>query len=205
MRKAIMTVGTVALLAAVGGPLAARSRGETKRLFMDVHELGKGKVRAADVAGAHQRDLATEQKYDVQYKAYWVAEKEGRVYCLGEGPSAAALTAVHKEAHGLLAKRVMSVTADNTTWTPTPGRKLFMDVHHLGAGKVTAKDVAAAHERDLAVQAKHGARFLNYWFDAESGTVMCLCEAASAEDALAVHKEAHGLMPESIDEVVEGR
>jgi hypothetical protein len=178
MRNAIAIVGTVAFLAAGSGQLAARSRSEgTKKLFMDVHEVGKGKVRAADVAGAHQKDLATEGKYDVAYKAYWVAEGSGRIYCLGEGPSPAALTAVHKEAHGLLANQVLPVVADNSSWTPTPGRKLFMDVHHLGAGKATAKDVAAAHQRDLAVQAKHGARFLNYWFDAETGTVMCLCEA----------------------------
>ena len=74
-----------------------------------------------------------------------------------------------------------------------------------GAGKVTAKDVAAAHRKDLAVQAKHNARFLNYWFDEATGTVTCLVEAPTAEDAVAAHKEAHGLVPETIDEVVEGR
>ena len=30
--------------------------------------------------------------------------------------------------------------------------KLFMDVHKVGAGKVTPEDVAAAHKLDLAVQ-----------------------------------------------------
>ena len=29
---------------------------------------------------------------------------------------------------------------------------LYIDVHHLGPGKVTAKDVAAAHQKDLAVE-----------------------------------------------------
>ena len=33
----------------------------------------------------------------------------------------------------------------------------------------------------------------------------CLVEAPTAEDAVAAHKEAHGLVPETIDEVVEGR
>jgi hypothetical protein len=83
--------------------------------------------------------------------------------------------------------------------------KLFMDVHHFGPGKVDAEAVAEAHKKDLASQAKHNAKYLNYWFDAASGTVMCLSEAPSAEDALAVHKDAHGLMPESIEEVSEGR
>jgi hypothetical protein len=205
MRNTIAIMGAAALLAGGAWQARARSAGEPKKLFLDVHELGKGKVKAADVAAAHQKDLATEARHDVDYKAYWVAEATGKVYCLGEAPSAQAMTAVHKEAHGLLASRIMTVVADNADWKPRPGTKLFMDVHRLGPGKVTAAAVAAAHQRDLAVQAKHGTRFLNYWFDAESGTVMCLCEAPSVEAALAVHKEAHGLMPETVEEVVEGR
>ncbi len=34
---------------------------------------------------------------------------------------------------------------------------------------------------------------------------MCLVEAPSAEAAIAVHKEAHGLLPDSIERVSEGR
>src|SRR5206468_3857909 len=107
-------------------------------------------------AGAHQRDLANEAKHGVAFKAYWVDEKAGKVYCLAEAPSREAVNAVHKEAHGLMAARIMEVTADNASWIPTPGAKLYLDVHHLGAGKVTARDVAAAHEKDLAVGPKHG-------------------------------------------------
>jgi len=80
-----------------------------------------------------------------------------------------------------------------------------MDVHHLGAGKVTAADVAAAHKQDLAVGPKHDVKYLNYWLDPASGTVMCLSEAPNAEAALAVHQEAHGLIPDTIEEVSEGR
>jgi hypothetical protein len=83
--------------------------------------------------------------------------------------------------------------------------KLYLDRHDLGPGKVTAKDVAAAHQKDLAVQGKHRSRFLNYWFDAATGTVNCLVEAPSAEAAVSAHKEAHGLLPDAIDEVTEGR
>jgi len=54
-------------------------------------------------------------------------------------------------------------------------------------------------------EASHDVHFLNYWFDAASGTVMCLAEAPSAEAAVAVHREAHGLLPASIAEVSEGR
>jgi hypothetical protein len=94
----------------------------------------------------------------------------------------------------------MQVSADNSDWMPTPGMKLYMDVHHLGAGKVTVQDVAAAHQKDLAVQAKYDVRY-----NEESGTIMCLSEAPNADAAIAVHKAAHGLIPDSIEEVSEGR
>jgi hypothetical protein len=186
-------------------PVTVPAGGMIKRLFLDVHELGKGKVTARAVADAHRRDLATEGKYGVDYKAYWVDERDGKVYCLAEAPSADAAKAVHKEAHGLLPVKIMEVSADNADWVPTPGVKLFMDVHHLGPGKVTPKDVAAAHRLDQAVEARHNVRYLNYWVDPASGTIMCLVEAPNAEAAIAVHREAHGLIPESIAEVSEGR
>jgi Protein of unknown function (DUF4242) len=176
-----------------------------KKLFLDIHQLGPGNVTAAAVAGAHQKDLAVEKKYGVELKAYWVNEHDGKIYCLAEAPSAEALNSVHREAHGLLAGKIAEVTADNDQWLPTPGKRLFMDVHHFGKGKVNAAAVAGAHQKDLAAQGRHDVKYLNYWFDAETGTVMCLTEAASADAALAVHRDAHGLMPDAIEEVVEGR
>ena len=201
MRNTIMTVG--ALVASFGA--AALVSAQSKKLYLDVHEVGPGKVTAKDVAGAHQKDLATEKKYGVHFKAYWVDEKAGTIYCLAEAPSAEMLNAVHKEAHGLVATKVAEVTADSPSWTPAHGHKLYMDVHHLGPGKVTPKDVAAAHQKDLAVGAKHDVKYLNYWLDEQTGTIRCLVEAPSAEAAVAVHKEAHGLVPDSIEEVSEGR
>lgn len=174
-----------------------------RKLFLDVHELEK--VSLADVAAAHQKDLATEGKYGVDFKAYWVDEKAGKVYCLAEAPSAEAMKNVHKEAHGLVPKTVMQVSADNSTWMPEPGKKLFLDVHHLGAGKVTPEAVAEAHKKDLAVQDRYGVKYLDYWVDTQTGTVMCLSEAANADSPVAVHQEAHGLLPDSIAEVAEGR
>ena len=43
-------------------------------LFMDVHNI-EGGVSAADVAGAHQADLATQGAYGVNYQRYWVDEE----------------------------------------------------------------------------------------------------------------------------------
>jgi hypothetical protein len=199
------TIVFISALAFIAGGRAGQADAKPNKLFLDVHDLGKGKVTAKDVAAAHQKDLATQGKYGVEYKAYWLDEKAGKIYCLAAAPSAEAASAVHRKAHGLVANKILEVTSDNTDWAPTPGLKLYLDVHHLGAGKVTAQDVAGAHRKDLAVEAKHNVRYLNYWLDVASGTVMCLSEAPSAEAAIAVHREAHGLIPESIEEVSEGR
>jgi hypothetical protein len=211
IQRTLLTMGAAALVAGSPGPAAAAEPastpvgGKARKLFLDVHDIGKGKVKAKDVAGLHRLDLVAQAKHGVEFKAYWVDEKEGKVYCLAEAPSAEAANQVHKEAHGLLASKIMEVGADNTSWAPRAGMKLFLDVHHLPAGKVTARDVAEAHKKDLAAEASHNVHFLNYWFDAASGTVMCLAEAPSAEAAVAVHREAHGLLPASIEEVTEGR
>jgi uncharacterized protein DUF4242 len=80
---------------------------------------------------------------------------------------------------------------------------LYMDVHHE-LTDLTPALAAEAHHKDLALQAKYGVRYLKYWFDSASGKVFCLVEAPSAEAAIAVHREAHGLLPDEIFEVEEG-
>jgi leucyl aminopeptidase (aminopeptidase T) len=77
-------------------------------LYMDVHTIDGG-VAADDVAKAHMADLQKQGEYDVRYLRYWVSEDEGKVFCLIEAPSPAAATAVHREAHGLLADAVFKV------------------------------------------------------------------------------------------------
>jgi hypothetical protein len=77
-------------------------------LYMDVHTIGGG-VAIDDVAKAHMADLQTQGKYDVRYLRYWVDEQQGKVFCLVEAPSAEAASAVHREAHGLVADHVFRV------------------------------------------------------------------------------------------------
>jgi hypothetical protein len=81
---------------------------------------------------------------------------------------------------------------------------LFMDVHETLPEGATAKDVATAHEADLKVQDRYGVRYLRYWVDEKNGQVFCLAEAPDAAAAVAVHREAHGLLADRIVEVVEG-
>lgn len=79
---------------------------------------------------------------------------------------------------------------------------LFMDVHEIEGG-VSAADVAEAHRKDLETQAKYGVSYLRYWVDEDAGRIFCLVEADSAEDASIVHREAHGLVADSIYQVSE--
>ncbi len=80
---------------------------------------------------------------------------------------------------------------------------LYMDVHKNVEG-LTAEAVAGAHQRDLEVQEKHGVEYLRYWYNADAGTVFCLVQAPTKEAAAAVHREAHGLVADEINEVTEG-
>jgi hypothetical protein len=80
---------------------------------------------------------------------------------------------------------------------------LFIDVHEHVEG-LTAEAVGQAHQADLQTQEKYDVKYLRYWFDEATGKVFCLVNAPSKEAAIAVHREAHGLVADDIIEVKEG-
>ncbi|MGD9980464.1 MAG: nickel-binding protein [Hyphomonadaceae bacterium] len=77
---------------------------------MDIHDLPG--VTAEAVLKAHLEDMKVQQKHGVAYHKYWVNERKGKVYCLCDAPTAEAADAVHREAHGLRAERIMEVTPE---------------------------------------------------------------------------------------------
>ncbi len=77
-------------------------------LYLDIHKIDGG-VSLTDVAEAHRKDVATQKARGVDYKRYWVDEKAGRIFCLVEAPTAEAASAVHREAHGLVADEIYEV------------------------------------------------------------------------------------------------
>ncbi len=77
-------------------------------LYMDVHNI-EGGVSANDVAEAHMKDLQEQAKHGVDYKSYWVAEEEGKIFCLVEAPNAEAANIVHRDSHGLVADEIYEV------------------------------------------------------------------------------------------------
>ena len=200
---AIMFSITGLYLSAQTTKMSSAEAGGTKQLFLDVHRLTPG-IKPEAVAQAHQKDLAVEGKYGVDFIKYWVAPDEGLVFCLASASDSESLRKTHAEAHGLLPDNIYLVE-QGTEAALTGKKNLFLDIHYLGAGKVSVKDVAAAHEKDLAVEKKYGANFINYWVNEKEGVVMCLVEAKDSSALINTHKEAHGLLPDKIYRVKQGQ
>jgi hypothetical protein len=80
---------------------------------------------------------------------------------------------------------------------------LFMDVHDIDE-VLTMGAVAQAHAADLRTQGPYDVRYLRYWVSEAAGKVFCLVDAPSAQAAITVHRQAHGLVTEDIYEVQEG-
>jgi len=80
-------------------------------LFMDRHDIPG--VSAEDVAQAHLADLAVEAKHSVRFLTYWFDPERGEAFCLAQAPTGEAMTAVHRETHGLIPNEIIPVSEDN--------------------------------------------------------------------------------------------
>jgi class 3 adenylate cyclase len=78
---------------------------------MDIHELPEG-TTAEDIAKAHASDVETQRRYGVEYRKYWVNETGRKVFCLADAPNAEAAACVHREAHGMVAEKIIEVEPD---------------------------------------------------------------------------------------------
>lgn len=207
MKITFITIASVILTTiastAIAQGTAKKDSSSHSQLYIDVHELNS-KVKFEDVAEAHKKDLATQPKYGVNFIKYWVDEDKGLVYCLSSAKDSSSVVKTHKEAHGLLPTRVYSVT-DGEAAAIKDSKNLFLDIHYLGAGKVTAKAVEDAHKKDLATQGQYKVNFINYWVNEKDGVVMCLSEAKDSTDVVNTHKHAHGLIPDRIIKVKQGQ
>ncbi len=74
----------------------------------------------------------------------------------------------------------------------------FMDVHHGMVG-ITADDLLAAHNADLAIQGEERVSFEQAWADPTTGKVFCLSEGPDAEAVQRIHRRAG----HPADEIVE--
>src|SRR4051794_21077012 len=77
-------------------------------LYMDRHDVPED-ATPTDIAHAHERDLAVQSAYGVDYLTYWFDHQSRSGFCLVEGPSVEAVEQVHREAHGLLGTNIIEV------------------------------------------------------------------------------------------------
>jgi hypothetical protein len=205
--RLILSIGLVTALSsfALAQPKADNTKTDNaakRKLYLDVHDFGPGKVNFQAVEGAHKKDLATQAEFDTKFIKYWVDEQAGKVYCLAESGSEANLFKTHQKAHGLVPDYIMQVT--DGPEAKLTGKPLFLDTHHLEPGALTPEAVAGAHTKDLATQGKYGVNFVNYWVDVKQGMVMCLSEAPDSLAVIKTHTEAHGLVPSKVERVKQG-
>ena len=76
-------------------------------IFLDRHDM-KG-TTAAEVAAAHLKDLAIQDRYGVKFLTYWFDEDRGTTFCLVDAPDKQTAQQVHSEAHGDIAGDVIDV------------------------------------------------------------------------------------------------
>lgn len=111
--------------------------------YMDIHEIPGG-VTADDVAKAHAHDVAVEGKYGVHYHKYWVNEKAGKIFCLCEAPTAEAATQVHRQAHGMVAEKIIQVEPEVAN--------LFLGGNEVNAAGAALLPGGAADARDPGIR-----------------------------------------------------
>jgi uncharacterized protein YcfL len=94
------------------------------------------------------------------------------------------------------AEPVIVVAADNYLLNVKAGEKL----------STRAELITNAREwvRYANIKKKYGVKYQKYWYDDKNGKVFCLVDAPNKEAAIAVHREAHGLVADEIIEVREG-
>ena len=108
-KKTVSLSLMIALAATVIGCSKVGSVESSSHQYMDIHRNVDG-LTAEAIAGAHQKDVETQEKYDVNYKKYWYDEESGTVFCLVDAPSKELAARVHKEAHGLVADEIIEVS-----------------------------------------------------------------------------------------------
>ena len=79
-------------------------------LYMDIHSIDG--VTPEALAKAHAADVEAQATHGVNYIKYWINEHRCKAFCLVQAPTPEAAMAVHREAHGFLAEKIIEVDPD---------------------------------------------------------------------------------------------
>ena len=77
-------------------------------LYMDIHTVDPD-TPWEELAGAHMKDVDAQVAYGVDYQKYWFNRERGKLFCLVDAPNEHAAHCVHREAHGLVAEKLIEV------------------------------------------------------------------------------------------------
>jgi len=61
------------------------------------------------VSNAHEKDLAIQEKYGLQFLTYWFDESRHTAFCLIDAPDKESIQNAHNEAHGLVPHEIIEV------------------------------------------------------------------------------------------------
>jgi class 3 adenylate cyclase len=108
MRQSVATDATSVYtsISSWSGP-GYRIRESAMPIFMDRHQLAG--ATAQQVAEAHLKDLAIQDRYGVKFLTYWFDEARGSNFCLVQAPDRQTADRVHREAHGDVATAMVEV------------------------------------------------------------------------------------------------
>lgn len=82
-------------------------------LYIDRHSgIDFDEITPQMMVEAHLKDLEVQVRYGVRYITGWVNPAEGNSFCLVEAPDTDAASAVHREAHGMIAEEIIEVEAE---------------------------------------------------------------------------------------------
>jgi hypothetical protein len=76
--------------------------------FLDIHTNQYG-VTPDQLAEAHAKDVAVQDKFGVRYIKYFYDATTGKVFCLSEAPTREMALAVHREGHGQMPDDIFEV------------------------------------------------------------------------------------------------
>jgi len=110
-------------------------------LYMDIHTI-EG-VTPDALAKAHAADVEVQGQFGVEYVKYWVNEDNGKVFCLCHAPTPEAASAVHRDAHGIVAEKIIEVDPQMLDAFMGSG-----SVNPAGAALVPGKD----NQRDTGIR-----------------------------------------------------
>ena len=88
---------------------------------------------------------------------------------------------------------------------------LYMEIHNCKTWKTSETENYAhswygknAHKENRLIQDEYGVKFLQYWFNDDTGQSLCLVEGPNKEQIMKVHRASNQLLPNDIVKVEEG-